>query len=693
MLARKFTDLPPSMELEFDFQSTNANFDLVLFSQKQDYRNTSPGIVQVRWSQDGLNIGNYDGQRYFNLEPLQPPVKPAALNLNLSHHFRIYANRLDGRLAVFRDEFLLGEYTMGTVLREDFPRAGRVISLAAADCKFSNIHVRPWHGPIPREAPKQDADAVTKNPDQRLTGNLTTLSPIEILLQDQPSVTRTFPLAIRLKPNPTATMAPGSIQVETKQGSSFAAQSVRMADKTLFATTSFAGEIAVPMINLRSIEFRDHASVDTLKPGKLDVLTFQDGKQLTGTFTPPIVDSKVSWAISAAKAPLLIPLQGLKTIMLAPRSEDAGTIGQVVRLQNGDWFPAEILAIDATSLTVKTSFNPELKLPRDQIATIYSPPAAKYVADAASGRKRWRETTSAGGNSATFNEQDNVPQQVYSYSDGAYRIRTQGTNDGNQTGLALPIPPEANDGASIEFTMSGVQNWTIFTLMDPRGEGAFSFYSAGDTMRVTRIRTAANLGNRKMESFQFGVPDKFSTTGQDLHYQIVLDKANSSLHVGLNGQKLGSCKLKNDDTWTEISRLVFFPTTFGSAFKISNVWVAPWNGSFSASPNPASGQVALTFVNGDDAQGKLLGLNQNEAEVDTEGVGPLTLPLPRLRSIGFGGSTAANNAPYRIHLYDRGQVSGSELTFNDNGANLTTAHGLVTLPMSMVKEIILPKAE
>jgi hypothetical protein len=700
-LSRKFSELPPAMELQFDCPViTNAGFEVWLFAPKLDNRGISaPGLVQIRWTMDTLTIGTFDGQRFYNLEPTTKLPKPDKIDLAQPLHFSIFANRANGRLAVFRNEHLLGEYTMGTVAREDFPRAGRVIQFNSnGELSLANIRVRQWAGQLPQRpaAEPLTSDQVAMENEDAKAGILTSMTSSEVHFKDQPQVPRKLPLSLRLKPGvQPAPAAPGTIYVETRQGSSFAASAIKIIDKALIATTTFAGDVSLPTIQLRLLEFRNPSAKAPGKLNQLDVLTFHDGRQLTGTFAPPIVEGRLPWSISAAKQPLQFDLSSVRSLYLAPRAESLPSLGQVIRLHNGDWFPAEVAAIDATTLTVKTAFATEWKLPRSEISSVYSQPTAKVVADGASGRKRWRETSTAGGNFATFTQDESLPQQVYSYQDGTYRLRNNGTNDGNQTGLALPLPPEANDGTSIEFTIGGTQSWTVFSLMDARGEGAFSLYASGDTMRVTRIKSGSNLGNRKMDQFQFNIPDAAAgQTTKPQRYQVVLDKATSSLHIGMNGHRLGTCKLKADDPWTEITKLVFFPTTFGNAnFRLSDVWVSPWNGSLVNSALPPTDLVSLAFVNGDTTQGKLLNLSGTEAEIDTEAVGPLSLPLPRIRSIAFGGSDTLSASKYRLRLYDRGQLSGSELIFTEQGAVLTTTHGPVTIPVSMVKEIILAKAE
>ncbi len=690
-LSRKFLELPPALEFHFDYQNTlQPGWELVLFAQKGDNRSlNTPGLVRIEWNQDTLAVGNFDGMRFYNLQPTSARELPLVPDYRDPQHFHIYVDRLLGSLEVYRNERLLGSYELGPLSREDLPRAGRVFQFSAIDdSTFSHLQLRPWHGgTITLPTPNQEMDLLTAGAAAPLSGSLQTLSATEIILAGQPAMTRTLPLTLQLQPA-AAPAAPALIAVETKPGSSFSATAVRLAEGQVTIATSFAGELRMPVEKLRGLEFRSATPLPAPAPGKLDVLTFRSGRVLTGNFAPPIAEGQLSWRLSAAKQPLRIALSELQSLLLAPRSEDAIPLTQVIRLHNGDWFPAEVLAVEPDSLTVRTSFDPQWKLPRRDLATIYSAPAAKLVADGASGRKRWRETLSAGGNSATFNDDDTTPQFVFNYVDGTYRSRTLNPNDGSQPGLALPITADANDGALIEFSVGSMQSYMVFTLMDAHGQGAFSIYASGDSLRVTRIRRALTLGNQQMDQFQFVIPEKIYSN-PDVRYQMVLDRTNHCLHLAMNGQKLGTCKLKAEDPWTEITRAVFFPGTFGNkAFSIRNIWIAPWDGSFSTTAPADSASVALAFNNGDDAQGKLLSMNQSEAEIDTVAAGPLTLPLPRIRSMAFSGQSAENRAPFRIHLYDRGQLSGSALACTEAGAVLTTAAGPVTLPLGLVKEII-----
>jgi hypothetical protein len=621
------------------------------------------------------------------------------------------------------DGELLAKFDVAKIRLADMNRAGRVLRLVAPQqgLRISNMVLRPWLGqalPAPLARP-QEPDILAASGGKSWTrGLLQSLDSHNLTLAKSPPVARSQSAVVALAP--PAAQPPGDkdsgaapqFWVELKDGSSFPVSNLQVQNSQAVLGTQFAGQLHVPQRSLRRIGFAPPktprlAGVDG---SGLDVLTFRDGRQLRGTFAPPMEAAKIRWKLSASKAPLEFSADEASALRFAARPNLSPADGpQVLRLRNGDWLPGEIVAVDAQFLTWKTAFHEGIKINRGLLGSLFPSPASSgMLADTASGRQPWKVRSSGAGqvyvNGRLIVEEEEVTTPDWKYVDGAYQLqRPRGARVSNQM-IALPLRPMKSP-TSIEFALDGSEGY--FMMQIPASDGSIfaSMYGSSRYIQVTRNRTMqmrqnGDLQNRgifiRPEQFSFNLDERPSGP---MRMQLVFDPAGKQLHLAANGKKLGTCKFKDDAPWPDLKSIQFSGSygTSGS-LRIADVWVSPWAGRLGDTKPGAPGSVSLFLANGDETPGTLLGLSPTEVEIDCD-AGPLPLPLSRIQVIDFNqppdpaAATATTAAPYRIRFYDRGILSAGAVRIGETTLTASTAHGDLSIPLPMVKELVFAKTE
>ena len=702
VLGRKFARLPAALEFSFDADASADWAGVVtLFNYRIEESGgaMAPGMVQMGTGGRTVSLNHFDGQRFYNLQPITSTAIPPLPEPGKRAHYAVFCDRTKGLLVVQFNGTEIGRYEIAKVAPEDLERAGGVISFRGqAGFTISNPTVRPWYGYLPKAEDKSaDADQVIVADQRAIAGEVTKITDTGITLAGGVSVPRSKPVLLKLRPGDGPVTKPvEGIWLEMKDGSAFAAESVLLTNGKIVAKTSFAKEMTLPMTALRRLTPpRPDPSLAVAQSGRKDVLTFSDGRQITGTYVPPMTEGKLRWKIPAARNQLEFPADDVTSLCLAPRSESPVTAGQVVRLCNGDWMTGELTGLDDTSITLRTPFHPALRLNRSGIQSIFPAPGAGVIADTGSGRNRWLQTASRNSNQITFAGPDDSRSPAYSYADGTYTVRNSASDPGGmRDGLVLALG-ESENAVSFEFTCSGFDSYLALSLLDQKAAVAFYINLSGNTVMVSRAMRPIEDANRvqviRPEQFTFQLPAK-TVLGAAMRMQIVPDPRARVIHFAVNGRKIGTCRLRKEEPWVDIRYAMFSPTiNYGRRFSISEAWVAPWNGRLGDAEARPAGEVSVVFANGDETVAKLVKLADNSVEVDSEATGALTLPLARIVCMDLNPPTAPEPATHHVRLYDRGLLSASEVKIGEQSVTLTTTLGELTLPLPLVKEITFPK--
>ena len=698
-LSKKFPGLPGSLQFSFDLTlaaELTTQFSLFGYRTEMYGGSISPGLVQFQINQGSMMITQFDGLNYF---PIAPEGGKSSVNLGMTAgkptHLDLYCNRELGLMTIHSNGAPVAQYKLAKVQAEDLPRAGRVVQFVGAKgMVLSNLALRPWYGSIPSEpAADEDVVLVAESPKPQA-------GPISAITAEGVSVAKDRVLkrkeSMHLKfheANPVAKTTQPSAWIETRHGSAFAATEVTFSQGQVSAQTGFAGRISLPLASVRSLAFTAPNGPQADRK-QMDVLTFNDGQLLHGSFSPPVTDGVVKWKISAATQPLTFGLKEVKAIQLAAKSDPAPRPSHVVKLSNGDWLAGELGAADISGTVFKTAFHEALHIPADRMSSLYTGPSAAIVADGGSSRKPWKESANRASMNMTEDDDDQGEGDTssYRYLDGGYNLQRYGVDFGNGDGLVLPIAESAAP-VSVEFTLSGVENWISMQLKDQTKQVACTISCSADRVQVSPRQNMQVLAGGRIiinggggSSFQ--MPAQHTINDPEVRLQLVMDSRQHALHLYVERVKIGTVKIP--DPWRAMRSLTLFPSTNGrSKFKISDVWISPWVETAS-SASPDLPWVALS--NGDGAAGRVLRINGAELEVDLGELGILPLPTSRITSLTYPNSpTSPSKETYRVRLHELGVLTASECHVDEHRVILTTELGEFALPMELVKEIIFPK--
>ena len=698
-LSRKFPGLPGSMQFSFDLTlASELTMQFSLFGYRTEIYggSISPGLVQFQINQGSLTITQFDGLNYF---PIAPEGGKTAVKLAMTAgkptHLDLYCNRELGLMTVLSDGTQVGQYKLAKVQAEDLPRAGRVVQFVGAKgMVLSNLAVRPWYGSIP-SGPAADQDVVlVADSAKPQAGPISAITTEGVSVAEGRVLKRKESMQLRFhEANPAAKLTHPPAWIETRQGSAFAASEVTFSKGQITAQTGFAGRVSLPLASVRSLAFSaPNGPQADLK--QMDVLTFRDGQILHGSFTPPVSDGVVKWKISAATQPLTFGLKEVQAIQLAAKSDPSPRPSHVVKLSNGDWLAGEMSAADVSGMVLKTAFHEALHVPANRINAVYTGPSSAVVADGGSSRKPWKESTNRASMNMTEEDGDQSEGDAssYRYLDGGYSLQRYGVDFGNGDGLVIPITETASP-LSVEFTLSGVENWISMQLKDQTRQVACTISCSADRVQVSPRQNMQVLAGGRIiinggggSSFQ--MPAKHTINDPEVRLQMVMDSRQHALHLYVEHIKIGTVKIP--DPWRAMRSLTLFPSTNGrSKFKISDVWISPWVETASSAA-PELPWVALS--NGDGAAGRILRINGAELEVDLGEMGILPLPTSRITSLIYPNSpTTSSMESYRIRLHDLGVLTASECHVDERRVILTTELGEFALPIETIKEIIFPK--
>ena len=700
-LFRKFSELPAATEFSFDAEIPPdgvCHLLLFAFGTGPNEIAGSPGALLIPLVSGPPGLTQCDAVNNFRSLTPKAPVKEWKTDTGQRTRYTILSDRLKGTLVVLVNGVVWNRFEMSKVAAEDLPRAGRIVQFqAAGNVKISNLALRPWLGQVPKGEPGADTDWIASGEAEGVAGEIARITPGEVTLAGGKSLPRTQPVLLRFKALKAAESVArgerGKLWVEVGNGGAFPAEAIALTAGGWVARTAFAEEYKLPAAAVRALDFRREGETRAARRGVagLDVLNLKDGRQLTGKLVPPMVDGHLRWKISAARQPLSFAVKDAASLLLAPQAEPGPGSQAVLRLRNGDWLPGALRGADAGAVQWQPAFGGPLKVPRSDLQAIYPTRAAADVADGASGRQRWSESDE--------NQLRRPPGTEglpggYKYQDGGYAFRRTPANQSGNTGIFLPIP-EATDALSVEFEVSTASGSLSFQVMDRKGEAQLFVWGGGQNVQVNGERftfrradgTRTSGAQMPGEAMNFQLPKTLARKNGTTRVQVVLDPGTRSIQLAFNGQRAGLCTLKGATPWITMASVFLMPTD-NREFRVSEVWIAPWNGHLGDHPPSAENSARLALGNGDEATGTVVRLDGETLEIDTAEVGRLALPLARIRALEVNPPAERVAAAYRVRLYDRGQISASALRLAEESVVLTTALGELNVPLAQVKEIV-----
>ena len=559
---------------------------------------------------------------------------------------------------------------------------------------------------------------------------------------------RREPLLIRLAGNDAPTSdQPAVARVQLSKRGGFDVAGIEMHDGQITMKTSFAGDLALPVALVGSIEFphRLAAAQRAATDGGTRII-FKNGDEMRGTIVSAGPDGVVKWKTANGARQVEFGPQELAAVQLATGTKtETPPMAGAIRLRNGDWLPGVLGQLDRERLTFKSSFAGEVKIDRAHLKNLYFAPLRETPVWDGGDSNVWLKGLAAKPNAAAATVRR-----------AGVTIRFGGGGRSSGISSAGGSPDERNmwrnlDGA---FSSASGQPWNIarsLNAVSDKVEVAFDFLSStgqlGYTLtlfpgeeRNTGITISGTGGGisiyDRSQGFaggrlivQFGEPAV--PEGRPRHFRFLVDRKTRQIAALVDGKVVGQYRpltgkfvpLKGEVvplTGNDISI-----ASYGAGGVLSNLWISPWVGPMPRlskskapddEPEPADEKVEpkpvepaapatvgepgpaeapaparsdiVSLLNGDEAEGTVESADSAELHLKSD-VGVLELPLPRIVMVEFAGAATPGPDGIRLRLADRGALTVRSFKLVDGNITCQSAAlGELSFPLTALSEVI-----
>jgi hypothetical protein len=245
----------------------------------------------------------------------------------------------------------------------------------------------------------------------------------------------------------------------------------------------------------------------------------------------------------------------------------------------------------------------------------------------------------------------------------------------------------------VSFTISSGQSPVYFSAQvfsEVNNMGYMMHLSTG-VMSVYDMNPRARLQGRGFAQQQFQFPKELPTAARERRVRLFADRPTGRVTFMVDGVVLGQIGPKVADGQRNLGRGFMISPQANMAFKVSDLWVGPWNGVVPGKAD-ANSPETVALANGDEVQGKAELATPTTLKV-TSDVGALELPMERLTMIDLGGAPVERRAGTRVHLAGQGTLTVS--AWKLEGGMLTGRSeviGDVKVPLKAVQEIVFATA-
>lgn len=751
--AKRFELLPEKLDLEFtisDPKQQNAGMSFALATGGQTNSQTAGGVA-VQISRNNLSVRTFDGTAFG--PPSYEPKKVDIKNPKMVRH-RILLDRRSGKFIVMMNGTKVDERTLpvskevspaGTIVLQPFGNSTGALS----EWSVSKMRILPWDGTTEPDGKPEDAgkDILSSGGQGRVVGALEGVSQDTVRFGGK-EFARREPLLIRLAGNDAPNSdQPAVARVQLSKRGGFDVAGIEMHDGQITMKTSFAGDLALPVALVGSIEFthRLAAAQRAATDGGTRII-FKNGDEMRGTIVSAGPDGVVKWKTANGARQVEFGPQELAAVQLATGTKtETPPMAGAIRLRNGDWLPGVLGQLDRERLTFKSSFAGEVKIDRAHLKNLYFAPLRETPVWDGGDSNVWLKGLAAKPNAAAATVRR-----------AGVTIRFGGGGWNSVSGTAGGSPDERNmwrnlDGA---FSSASGQPWNIarsLNAVSDKVEVAFDFLSStgqvGYTLtlfpgeeRNTGITISGTGGGisiyDRSQGFaggrlivQFGEPAV--PEGRPRHFRFLVDRKTRQIAALVDGKVVGQYRpltgkfvpLKGEVvplTGNDISI-----ASYGAGGVLSNLWISPWVGPMPRlskskapddEPEPADEKVEpkpvepaapatvgepgpaeapaparsdiVSLLNGDEAEGTVESADSAELHLKSD-VGVLELPLPRIVMVEFAGAATPGPEGIRLRLAGRGAFTVRSFKLVDGNITCQSAAlGELSFPLTALSEVI-----
>ena len=776
-LTRRFEALSDRLDIEFsasDGGSAVRGLTLWLHPglQSQGY---AKGSVYLRFQANNISANAYDGSNMKNLSANMPEEK----NAPKETRYRILHDRRGGKLVIFVNGKKVADWD--TPPQAD-PAKGGSLSWQPTYWSsnmawtLSKLRVRPWDGSL---EPDPKGDEATKdllsnqlqvvNPPQitgwpiingepvdpkakpvvkpaRQAGALEAITADSVKFSGK-EIARKDPLFIRLNRAAAGDPPAGSVaRVWLAQRGEFDVTALGFRDGQFKVRTSFGGDISLPIIAVRAIEFPHRlAAADKVIADGGDTLIFRNGDELRGTLVSANHDLKVKWKPVKGTQPAEFPVSKLAGVLLAKRAKAADrdkAPTSAVRFRNGDWIPGDLLHLDKQQLHLRSPVADNLQIDRTGIRAIYFGQNSEVpVWDGASEPQSWMKTANIemyGGRRPT--KEDSTKRNPWRYLDGAFNLprstSRNGYGNGPNVGRTFENLPDKVEVSFDISTPKAQAGYSIQLFHDERQQGLM-IQGGWDSAYIYDMSPRKQGGVFFNQPQQIDFGEAVGSEGNRRHFRFLADRRTGRLVMIVNGVAVGQFGQKSGKESAKPGKgIAIVPQPMNTSVTVSNLWIGPWSGDppevpknsgranrrgglmlngvqrlalpvvggnnaakpgdkpavekkDEPSPKPAAPAAdLLALVNGDETSGTIEGASATELHLQCD-VGALDIPVSRALMAEFAGAPQPPAAGIRLHLAGKGSVTVDSLQVADGKVTCHSASaGDLAFSASALSEIV-----
>ena len=716
-IGRMFAVLPDQVEYRFEFDngggSTRA-FAVLLHGADAASRGLGAGMVRLMvndatfqlWSQREDNVK----QEQADLSKILPePAKTAdgAAAKPKPMRWRIFEDRVSGRLVVFIDGRKVGDWNLGKGKAGE-NRGSLVFQPMAwssnAEQTLAKIRVTPWDGFVPVDdalenvRPKTD-QAVLADGDME-SGRIESATGDKVQLGAAWLAREKITMLRFARPATAPDEDPAVARVRLAAGGEFDVAAVAFREGRLEVRTNFGGALALPAAAVRAVEF---AHLTPVAGQPLDTLVFKNGDQLRGLLESAANGQKLRWRTAPAAPPVEMDTARMAGVLIAPRGErPAAKTGVLARCRNGDLVAGDFTSLDGERLVLESGAAGRVSLARAGVRALYFSHDGKLPAlDGASEHEVWEagldfNRASAEQRKKKAAEGKAVPG-LWTYFDGVFAVKRTAANkagvynNGNfNLGRIIEGMPARTE---FSFDAIGKKNQVFFSaylFWEPDNTGyMLQFHQAG----MFIYDTGAQRGGGRVQQQQIQFGEKVKAEAAQHRIRVLADRPAGRVVILVDDVLVGNFGPKLGAPPRNLARGLGLVPQQNVACTFANLWIAPWNGVVpGAAPAADAPPDSVLLANGDEARGTVGGATPEAVQLESE-VGPLDLPVPRLTAVEFGARAAESASGVRLRLSDRSVLTVSAYRIeNETVICQSAVAGEIRLPLSAVQELVFAPA-
>lgn len=344
-----------------------------------------------------------------------------------------------------------------------------------------------------------------------------------------------------------------------------------------------------------------------------DVLQLLDGSSLHGSLNGLEPGQSVDWKHPAANTPLRFKTDNLRQVRFGKAEKPPIAANTTCRLMfdNGDEVFGNLVSMDNEAVVLDTSFAGRLRAPRASVQSI---------------RFLWKGfTPTYEGPGSPDGWAISPSKDVWRFEDGAFFSTAVGS-----LGRDVGIPGKSRITFDIAWTGQLSLALAIYTDSVERfdfGASSYMFYIGSGYVNVQRVQSG--VGTTHIGQAQ--VPSMRERNAARMELRVNRDTATIALFV--DGEFITQWR----DPGGFVAKgtgICFFSQRMGPMMRLTNLRVAEWDGRDEAQMPTAKpdGVQVLYLVNSDQAEGKLLDIQQGKASVET-GFATLKIPVERITDV------------------------------------------------------------